>query len=467
MRTHKRPLNRSITIGCICFIVLLCVLLSIANLTIYRRYVFADYQDYIRDILDYTMTEIDGDDLRVCIETGERSETFDKTLLFMDHIMDHFHDVHYFYAVLPLNTNPTGNVMSVLSAERYQDRYIDTEGNLYLGWISDDEYDSETAAQLFDIMHGDEIVFFEEKTEWGTDYTGSVAIKDSDGNGIAVLAVDIDISFINTMILEYAVTNIVIITAAGVIFILIFLFWSRRNITRPILQLEQSAVGFADHSHGQRSIDALSFDAPPMKKDNEIKALSDAVVKMTCDMRDYVTDIIRAEQTAANMRELANRDALTGIRNKTAYDNEIQHLLCLIESGETRFGLAMIDLNYLKKINDTYGHDKGNIAIQRLCRLVCTVFSHSAVFRIGGDEFAVILRGEDYDNYDRLLGIFNGELAKMDADGNLKPWEKVSAAIGAAFYDESLDKGGIDSLFKRADQKMYECKKAMKAVRKS
>lgn len=46
--------------------------------------------------------------------------------------------------------------MSVLSAERYHDRYVDTEGNLYLGWISDDEYDSETAAKLFEIMDGDE-----------------------------------------------------------------------------------------------------------------------------------------------------------------------------------------------------------------------------------------------------------------------------------------------------------------------
>lgn len=466
MKHHKKPLNRSITIGCILFIITLCVLLSFANLSMYKNYVYVDYRNYINDILDYTLSEIDGDDLKTCIDTVEESEQYKKALLFMDHLMDHFTDIHYFYAILPLNTEETGNVMSVLSAERYYDRYVDTEGNLYLGWISDDEFDAETAAQFFEIMEGDSIVYFEEETEWGVDYTGAVPIRDSKGNSVAVLAVDIDISFINSMIWQYAAVNILVISLSGAVFIGIFLFWSRRNITQPILRLEQSAVGFADHSHGQRDVSALSFDAPEMKTDNEIKALSDAVIKMTEDMRDYVSDIISAEEKAANMQELANRDSLTGIRNKTAYDNEIKRAAVKLEDGETRLGLAIVDLNFLKKINDTYGHDKGNITIRKLSRLVCVVFDHSPVFRIGGDEFAVILRGGDYEHYGELEARFNGEIEAMAKDNSLQPWEKVSAAIGAAFYDSELD-DGVDSLFKRADHVMYDHKKEMKAERSS
>ena len=464
MKRHRKPLNRSITIGCILFIIALCVLLSFANLRMYKKYVYVDYQSYIADILDYTLSGIDGDDLKACIETGEESGQYRETLLFMDRLMDHFEDIHYFYAVLPLNTEETGNVMSVFSAERYYDRYIDTEGNLYLGWVSDDEFDAATAAQFFDIMRGDGIVYFEEATEWGVDYTGAVPIRDGQGNSVAVLAVDIDISFINAMILQYAAVNILVISLAGAVFICIFLFWSRRNITKPILRLEQSAVGFADHSHGQRDIDALSFDAPPMKADNEIKSLSDAVIKMTEDMRDYVSDIISAEKKAANMQELANRDALTGIRNKNAYDHEIRRAGVKLAMGDDKVGLAIVDLNYLKKINDTYGHDKGNIAIKKLSRMVCVIFDHSPVFRIGGDEFAVILRGNDYDHYDELTARFNAEIEAMAEDASLEPWEKVSAAIGAAFYDKELDHG-IDSLFKRADRVMYDRKKEMKAER--
>ena len=464
MKQYKRPLNRSITIGCIAFIIVLCILLSIANLSMFRHYVYKDCRSYISYILDCSMSHIDGDDLKKCIETGEESDTYKETLLFMDDLINSFGDIHYLYAVLPLNTEDTGSVMSVLSAERYHDRYVDTEGNLYLGWISDDEYDSETAAKLFEIMDGDEIVYFEEKTEWGTDYTGAMPIKDSQGNSVAVLAADIDISFIDKVILEYAMINICIIAILGMIFIGFFLYWSRKNITRPIRSLEESAVGFAEHSHGQRDVESLVFDAPKLKKDNEIKALSDAVVKMTKDMRNYVADIISAEKKAASMQELANRDPLTGIRNKTAYDNESQLLVEEIKTGSTKIGLAIVDLNFLKKINDTYGHDIGDSAIRKLCQMVCEIFSHSAVYRIGGDEFAIILKGNDYDQYDRLVERFHADCAELAEDSTVEPWEKITASIGAAFYDASVD-DGMGSLFRRADQDMYEHKKAMNALR--
>lgn len=465
MKAHKNPLNRSLTIGCALFILSLCLLLSLANLTIYRDYVYKDYKGYIEDILKYTLSRIDGDDLRTCIETGEESPKYKETLLFMDDLMEHFDDIHYFYAILPLNTEDTGNTMSVLSAERYYDRYVDTEGNLYLGWISDDEFDSDTAARMLKILHGDKIDYFEEKTEWGLDYTGAVPIKDSDGSPVAVLAVDIDISFINGMILRYASINIYIICIVGAVYTALFLFWLSRNITKPIRKLEESAVGFIGHSRRTRDMSALNFDPPEIKSDNEIKSLSDAVVQMTDDMRDYVSDIISAEEKAANMKELANRDALTGIRNKTAYDNKIRKINKKIEEGDTKIGLAIIDLNYLKKTNDTYGHDRGDILIRKLSETICGVFSSSPVYRIGGDEFAVLLQDGDYDRFDGLAAAFNKKIELMDADDSLEPWEKVSAALGAAFYDETLD-DGMESLFRRADNAMYARKKQMKAGRK-
>lgn len=74
MKSHKRPLNRSITIGCVAFIIVLCILLSLANPVLYQNYVFQDYRDYISDLLLYTLDHIDGDDLKACIETGKELE---------------------------------------------------------------------------------------------------------------------------------------------------------------------------------------------------------------------------------------------------------------------------------------------------------------------------------------------------------------------------------------------------------
>ena len=94
--------------------------------------------------------------------------------------------------------------------------------------------------------------------------------------------------------------------------------------------------------------------------------------------------------------------------------------------------------------------------------MICSVFYHSLVFRIGGDEFAIILQGTDYENYDKLEKQFNDVLAGEASDNHLEPWEKVSAAIGAAFYDED---DNMDSLFRRADHIMYDHKKEMNAGR--
>ena len=123
-----------------------------------------------------------------------------------------------------------------------------------------------------------------------------------------------------------------------------------------------------------------------------------------------------------------------------------------------------MDLNYLKVINDTYGHEKGNEAIKNICRIVCVTFAHSPVFRVGGDEFAIILKDHDLENIDSLVEKFNNELAALAENKDLQPWEAVSAAIGYATYDADKDAGAVN-VFKRADNNMYENKKKMHAAR--
>ena len=193
---------------------------------------------------------------------------------------------------------------------------------------------------------------------------------------------------------------------------------------------------------------------------------------MILEMENYMKNLVEtmkklgeAREHADAMNELAHKDALTGVRNKTAYDSEVHRIEWeLVQDKNKRFAFAMIDLNYLKRINDTYGHEQGNIAIQKLCRIVCTIFEHSPVFRIGGDEFAVVLENEDYVHVDELVAEFNAKLDEMAQDASLEPWERISAAVGVAFYDPVTD-SSVANVFKRADKAMYLRKKKMKATR--
>jgi len=97
--------------------------------------------------------------------------------------------------------------------------------------------------------------------------------------------------------------------------------------------------------------------------------------------------------------------------------------------------------------------------------LICNIFKHSPVFRIGGDEFAVVLKNDDFDRIKTLSSDFNQHLEQIALDTSLQPWEKISAAFGYALFDAKTDHCAED-VFKRADYHMYERKKAMKAVRK-
>ena len=130
--------------------------------------------------------------------------------------------------------------------------------------------------------------------------------------------------------------------------------------------------------------------------------------------------------------------------------------------GQDSFCIARVDLNYIKKINGEYGPENGNISIRKLCYLVCDVFHHSPVFRIGDDEFVIILKNRDYENIHELVDHFNKEIEKIERNKDLEPWERVSAAIGVALFDQTKD-FTVDDVIKRANSNMYKRKQEMKA----
>ena len=106
----------------------------------------------------------------------------------------------------------------------------------------------------------------------------------------------------------------------------------------------------------------------------------------------------------AEAQSQANIDALTGIKNRHAYLNAEEKLDRLIaEDCKPAFAVTILDVNDLKKINDTEGHQAGDQCLRDACRVVCEIFEHSPVFRVGGDEFAVISQGSDFAHIDELI----------------------------------------------------------------
>lgn len=159
--------------------------------------------------------------------------------------------------------------------------------------------------------------------------------------------------------------------------------------------------------------------------------------------------------------EVMKRDPLTNVNNRMAYEDKEVFLQSEINSGSAvKFAIAMFDVNNLKLINDSMGHDAGDEYLIRCCRLICNVFKHSPVYRVGGDEFIAVLSGEDYENSDFLLERLHNRMSQYSNVLPL-PDDYISIAAGIAEYMHGED-ATVQDILKRADERMYQNKAKIK-----
>ncbi|MBR4342907.1 MAG: diguanylate cyclase [Lachnospiraceae bacterium] len=181
--------------------------------------------------------------------------------------------------------------------------------------------------------------------------------------------------------------------------------------------------------------------------------------------RAFYTYIRNMQLNALNKKlsDLMEQDALTHVKNRTAYDKYVKSFKTKLKGGEIKeYAIAYFDINNLKVINDRYGHEAGDAYIRNSCKLICDTFKHSPVFRIGGDEFLCIIYNDDFKNRNELLAGMKKEMEERESNPEkFSPAVRVSIATGIAVYDKSIDKD-IMSVVNRADVLMYEDKFRMK-----
>ena len=163
-------------------------------------------------------------------------------------------------------------------------------------------------------------------------------------------------------------------------------------------------------------------------------------------LRDYLKSLLR------------NADFdVAGIHDKKSLEKE---LLKLQNADDTlNIGVMMFDLNNLKYFNDTHGHATGDYYIIVCSEIIQDIFGmYGKVYRIGGDEFCAVTEGVTEEEFMELRRGMNDRIEAL----NGRFFEnKMSVASGYAAYDKKSDHDIHDTI-KRADQKMYECKAAMK-----
>ena len=226
----------------------------------------------------------------------------------------------------------------------------------------------------------------------------------------------------------------------GLIFVFVTIMIAN-TIIRPLKKLNKAAK---DIAQGNLDVDlnVESYD--------EIGTLAHSLNETVRQLKIKISYI----------NNLAFSDKLTGIKNSTAYLQEVAFLKNDIVQKNANFGIFVIDANGLKYINDNYGHEIGNELIIKVTQMIVEIFGEENVYRIGGDEFAAILPNvtkEECDNYRKAF---------EDAVEHQKGKIWAAASIGFAIYNKKMD-STYESVFNRADEDMYDQKVRMKAEGKT
>lgn len=170
-----------------------------------------------------------------------------------------------------------------------------------------------------------------------------------------------------------------------------------------------------------------------------------------------VVDVTEETEKKCALEAEANYDGLTGVENRKAYHKLVRRMNRK-HHHENPPALIMCDLNNLKTVNDTRGHIQGDKYIKEAARLLSEAFPNGRVFRIGGDEFVVILnQAKEKEIEDGLLELDE----QMKAFGEKEDFS-ASVAAGYAVFKEGEDES-LEDVFARADAAMYQDKKRKKA----
>ncbi|MCR4798516.1 MAG: GGDEF domain-containing protein, partial [Lachnospiraceae bacterium] len=170
-----------------------------------------------------------------------------------------------------------------------------------------------------------------------------------------------------------------------------------------------------------------------------------------------ISDVYSKRQEYDSLEWLAYSDGLTGIANRAKYTQYLSEL----EKKKTDYCIISMDLDGLKKVNDTYGHESGDRLLIHFSEILKDVFADDFVARIGGDEFAAILENDEEFQVEAILREMREKLDRLNETGR-DPWS-YSVSAGYAYRHESEEEH-MHRTYLLADQRMYEEKKMRKEM---
>lgn len=287
---------------------------------------------------------------------------------------------------------------------------------------------------------------------WGSFYSAYSPVFDSAGNVAGIIAVDFSAEWYNQQLATLARTTAIVailslLVGGGIVTAIITR--SERRIASVQGQLNELETTLMEEMGSPNATNAKEHEVSNQHAEsNSLDSLGRQIESMQSELRTQI----------AHVHGQAYRDALTGVKSKQAYLEMEQALDEKLSIGElSPLAIVVCDVNGLKIINDTLGHKAGDEYIRKSCAMVCDIFSHSPVYRVGGDEFVALLTGRDYENRAALMH----ELHKQSSD-HIATQETIVSG-GVAEYVAGQHQC-IREIFEQADANMYKEKMLLKSL---
>ena len=381
------------------------------------------------DISNTAAAMIDGDVLRVVTPEDEGTEAYETIMRTLTYFQDNI-ELRYIYCIRVMDdgTFTFGLDPTVEDPGEFGSPIVYTDA-LYKA--------SQGVAAADDDYYED---------AWGTFYSSYSPVFDSDGEVAGVIAVDFDANWFNEQLAVLSRTTIIVA--------LLSLLVGGAIVTAIVTRSQRRIKTLHGQLNELENVLMKEMGSSPVEEE-EIQADDDnASIDALGKHIQFMQDELKTQ--IAQVHGHAYQDGLTGVKSLHAYLEMEKELEEQLAAGTlTEFAIVVCDVNGLKKVNDTLGHKAGDELIRKACRMVCEIFDHSPVYRVGGDEFTVFLTGRDYE-YRRWL---MEEL--HDRSFEHISTKDVIVSGGMAEFIPGKDTQ-IGDVFKRADEAMYAEKAILK-----
>ena len=297
----------------IVFTVLLSFALGVIGYRQFYKSMILQYQNYAETTLRLAVSDFDWDAVDRCIQTMEEGDAIKALRTRLDYIKT-ASDIGWLYMVEPLNADVKDNMRYLCTGITAAD--YETYGVTPLGKLTGTEFPSEVAQHYLDFFRTSApgaFWYYPNKTKWGYMYTTSLVVRTSSGKPLGVMSVDIHMKEIERVMRVFPI----VIFAVGFILALIFIaalsLWLDRRIVLPLSRLQKSAEQFVKSSHGSAEPETLVFANPKISTRDEFESLSDALLTMASDLKNYMKNLMH--ETAEKERIGAELSVATHIQS--------------------------------------------------------------------------------------------------------------------------------------------------------